>query len=44
MIILEQAVPAAPAPETTTLMSLGFFRTSLRALIKAAVVTTAVPC
>ena len=36
--------PAAPAPETTTLISLTSFLTNFNALINAAVTTIAVPC
>ena len=38
------AIPAAPAPEVTTLISSRFLPTSFNALIRAAAVTTAVPC
>ena len=38
------AVPAAPAPEVTILISSMFLPTTLRALIRAASVITAVPC
>ena len=38
------AVPAAPAPLVTTLMSSMFLPTILRALRRPASVTTAVPC
>ena len=44
IIIFVQAIPAAPAPDTMTLIFSTFFPTTLSALIKAAVVTTAVPC
>ena len=40
----EAEVPAAPAPEVTTLVSSIFFPTTFSALIMAAIVTTAVPC
>ena len=43
-IILEHAVPAAPTPETTTFISSAFLPTNFKALTKAAVETTAVPC
>ena len=38
------AIPAAPAPEVTTLISSIFFPTTFSALSIAAIVTTAVPC
>ena len=38
------AIPAAPAPLVTTLISSSFLPTTLRALSIAARVTTAVPC
>ena len=36
--------PAAPAPETTTLISSALLFTNLSALIRAALTTIAVPC
>ena len=44
MAILVQAVPAAPAPITTIFRSSAFLPTTFRELMRAAVVTTAVPC
>ena len=41
---LKIAVPAAPAPENTALISPSFFPVSLRALVRAAATTMAVPC
>ena len=38
------AVPAAPAPVITTLISEIFLFTTLKALVKAAKTTIAVPC
>ena len=38
------AIPAAPAPDVTTLISSRFFPTTFKAFNSAAVVTTAVPC
>ena len=43
-IILVHAVPAAPTPATMTLRAFAFLFTCFRALMRAAVMTTAVPC
>ena len=43
-MIFEQATPAAPTPQTTTVRSSKRLPASLRALVRAANITTAVPC